>query len=191
MFGDLTCNPRLTWPQTNAFVGEQLLSSSTFWALGIRMRNHRIRVGQWILSLGERYVSDFSHLYYAGPGRLAWALLTWNAGEMCGEQSGYHKGGQKECHAISEPQTCQQSAECWDPETWHGTYLGRGRRSRQHAFSVSCLLEVSRLPFTFSLTVTHGGMYFPGGRSPGCFVYLMEVEDLNLITSFWMGERES
>lgn len=34
---------------------------------------------------------------------------------------------------------------------------------------------------SFSLTVTHGRGSFPG-KSPGCFGYLMEIEDLNLIT---------
>lgn len=136
-----------------------------FWGLwGLRMRRLWDRAWQRILGLGGCYASGLSHLYYAGPGPLTWTLLSWDAGEMCGEQSGRHREGQKECQAVSEPQKCQQSAECRRLEAWNGMCLGSGKRSRQHAFVLPCLVS-----FYIQLIVAHRGGSFPeGGRSSGC-----------------------
>lgn len=111
-----------------------------FWVpCGLRIRNHW--AGQWIFGSGEGYEPGLSHLYYAGAGQLAWTVLSWDASEMCGEQSGHHRERQKECQAISEPPKCQQSAECRGPEAWHGTYLGSGKRSWWRASSLPCLVS--------------------------------------------------
>lgn len=121
------------------FCGRVVILFVTFW--GLRTRSLWTRARQWILGSGEEYASGLSHLYHAGPGPLAWTLLSRDAGEMCCEQSWRHRERQKECQAVSEPQKCQQSAECGGPETWHGTYLGSGKRSRQHAFSLPYLVS--------------------------------------------------
>lgn len=68
---------------------------------------------------------------------------------------------------------------------------GQGRRAGSRP-SLPCLVSwgVSKPPFTYSLTVTRVGLFLTaeGLRVPG---YLMEIEDLNLITLAGRGERKS
>lgn len=148
-----------------SFFGGQLLTLSALRVLcGLRMRNHSARVEQWYAGSEEEYVLDLSRLYYVGPGLLVWTLLTWDASEMCGEQCGHHREGQKECQAISEPQKCQRSAKCWGPEAWHGMYGIKEKGVNNVPFSC---------PASWGSTQLHSytqRWVFSWGRegSPGC-----------------------